>query len=501
VQSPDTTSQLLPYPREIPGALVRHPGATAVPTLGDELRQGIAIFLVGWKTILLTTLAAVILVIAYIWTTQPLYRAQADILIDPRQRQIMSGAVTPTGLGSSALGADTLLLDSQVEVIESQSVLDRVLREEDLIDDPEFGGTAGPSGAGPLGMLKNLAKSVVYGPNGSPPPLSPYDSAMKALRKRLTVGRANNTYVISIAMLSADPDKAARIANRIAEVYVDVTSEAVAQSTGEAAATLDARLSQLRAAAEAADQAVETYKAENGLIGAQDLLVVEQQLRDLNTDLSKARLDTDAAKADLQQAKQATGPNGIDTDRIESNESPVMAQLLVLLAQLDAEQAQLGRTLLPSHPAYAQVLDRKAALLASIKAEHSRIIDRLQTRYDAALGTQNGLETRLHGLEQKTADANLATVHLNELQRTADANRTVYEEVLKRSKEATEQVGLPTSTARVISSARPASRPSFPQVPVFLMAAAALGLMAGLALAWIRHILRGPPPSQYETIN
>ena len=269
----------------------------------------------------------------------------------------------------------------------------------------------------------------------------------------------------------------------------------------EAAATLDARLNQLRDAAEAADKAVESYKAENGLIGTQDLLVVEQQLRDLNTDLGKARLDTGAAKADLQQAKQATGPNGIDTGRIESNESPVMAQLLVLLAQLDAQQAQLGRTLLPSHPAYAEVLDRKAALLASIKAEHGRIIDRLQTRYDAALDTQTGLETRLHELEQKTAEANLATVHLNELERTAEANRSVYEEFLKRSKEASEQVGLPSSTARLISSAEPASRPSFPQVPLFLMASAALGLMAGLALAWIRHILRRPPAAQYETIN
>lgn len=499
--STDTTSQLLPYPREIPGTLVPRPGATALPTLGDELRQGMAIFLVGWKTILFTTVAAIILVIGYIWITQPLYSARADILIDPRQKQILSGAVTPTGLGSSALGADTLLLDSQIQVIESQSVLGRILREEDLVNDPEFVGTASSSSTSPLGRLKNLAKSIVYGPQGSPPPLSPHDAAMKTLRKRLTVERADNTYVISISMLSTDPEKAARIANRIAEVYVEVTSEAVAESTGEAAATLDARLNQLRAAAEAADQAVESYRAKNGLIGAQDLLVVEQQLRDLNTDLGKARLDTEAAKADLQQAQQATGPNGIDTNRIESNESPVMAQLLVLLAQLDAEQAQLGRTLLPSHPAYAEVRDRKAALLASIKAEHGRILDRLQTRYDAALDKQNGLETRLHALEQKTAEANLATVHLHELEQTAGADRAVYQEFLKRSKEASEQVGLPSSTARVISSAQPASRPSFPQVPLFLMTSAAIGLMAGLALVWIRHILRRPPAPQYEPIN
>ena len=230
--STDTTSQLLPYPREVHGALVRHPGAIALPTLGDELRQGIAIFLVGWKTILFTTLAAIILVIAYIWTTHPLYSAQADILIDPRQKQILSGAVTPTGLGSSALGADTLLLDSQIQVIESQSVLGQVLREEGLINDPEFVGTGTSSGASPLGMLKNLLKAIVYGPNGSPPPLSPYDSAMQTLHKRLTVERADNTYVISITMLSTDPQKAARIANRIAEVYVEVTSKAVAESTG-----------------------------------------------------------------------------------------------------------------------------------------------------------------------------------------------------------------------------------------------------------------------------
>ena len=56
-------------------------------------------------------------VLGYIWTTTPLYDASVEILIDPRQRQTVESEITPTGLGSSAAGADTLLLESQVEVL------------------------------------------------------------------------------------------------------------------------------------------------------------------------------------------------------------------------------------------------------------------------------------------------------------------------------------------------------------------------------------------------
>ena len=337
-------------------------------------------------------------------------------------------------------------------------------------------------------------KSVIYGPNGARPPISAYDQALKKLDQLLTVKRVSNTYVISISMLSTDPEKAARIANQVAAVYVEETSQAVAESTGEAAAVLDTRLNELRIAAELADAAVENYKADNGLFQTQDAPVIEQQVGDLNVEVGKARLETEAAKADLDRAQGAVGPDGIDTQRLASIDSPVMQALLVQLAQLESEQAQLRSTLLPGHPEYAEILQRKAAQQASIKSEYARIVDRLQSRYDTAAEKQGALEQRLSALEQKMTQSNLAGVHLRELERTASANRAIYETLLQRSKEATEQVGLPSSTARVISSAYPSSRPDFPKVPIFLMAAAALGFLFGVALAWIRHILRRETP-------
>ena len=61
--------------------------------------------------------AVVLLALLYIWSTTPLYSSTTELLIDPRRKQAVESEVSPSGLGSSAVGGDTLLLDSQIEVL------------------------------------------------------------------------------------------------------------------------------------------------------------------------------------------------------------------------------------------------------------------------------------------------------------------------------------------------------------------------------------------------
>ena len=260
------------------------------------------------------------------------------------------------------------------------------------------------------------------------------------------------------------------------EFYVSENSSAAASSTLETAATLQSRLDQLRATAETASQKVETYRRENGLIGAQDLLVVEQQLRDVNDELGKARVEKEGALAKLRQVQLAMAAGTpLQPAAIDLVESPVLAQLQVRMAEVEARQAELRATVLARHPSYTEITENKAALKTSIAGEYKRIVDRLGAVHKAAIEKERALELQLGSLETKTAQSNAASVRLRELERDAQASRSVYETFLKRSKEAWEQVDLPHSTARIISKAYPSSRPAYPQVPLLLLAAAALG--------------------------
>ena len=423
----------------------------------------------------------------YIRIATPLYTSVTEILIDPRKKQVTEGEVVPTGLGSSALGADTALVESQVAIIKSESVIGGIIARERLDRDPEFIGSRAPL---VLDAAVTLAKWVVYG-DAPVYAMTPYDKAKRKLRKRLRIKRRPNTYVVQITMRSSDAAKAARISNGLARIYVSESKKHSFDSTLEAAAELDSRLEDLRTAASRAAEAVEDYRRENGLIGAQNLLVVEQQLRDTNNQLGLAQAATKAAEAKRDEARRLLDdPLRVDSgsDILESN---VSNRLLLKLADARALEGRLSVSLLPRHPRMRAATGQRRSLESALERELSRVMERYEVAYKVALQKERALEEQLKQLQTTAAKSNLDGVKLRELSQEAQSTRQVYEAFLARSKQVKEQIGLHTSNTRIISAAYPSSRPSHPDAKLLLPAAAAAGLILGLLTAWLLHVLRG----------
>lgn len=461
--------------------------------LGTELRQVTRIFTRRWLTVFGTAAAAMLLMLVFIWVVTPLYRAEVQILIDPRQKQTVGGEIAPTGLGSSAVGADTLLLDSQVEVLWSNSIVGRLIREGGLLDDPEFVGTRS---SGLTQTFKDFAKTILFGAHDATwKQTSDYDRVLETLHKQMSIKRERNTYVIAINLMSEDAEKAARIVNRLADIYIQETNAAASKLTQDTTDSLQSRLGDLRATAQAAAEKVEAYRREKNLIGTQALLVVEQQLRDLNEQLGRAHIETQSAKALLDQIRSVNALDGRLTASMA--QSAVMSQLQLRLAEIESEEAGLQKTLLPRHPRLQRLSTEKRTVEASMTAEYKRILQRLDVNYNSARENENALREQLADVQGRVATSNADSVMLREMERDSQTSQQVYETYLARSKEAREQIDLPTSTARIISSAYAASRPDFPRVPLLLAAALGLGLVLGLALAWLSHVLGAddvPPP-------
>ncbi len=459
----------------------------AGPQLADEIRQFTSIIVRRLHIVAFVAALTVGGVLGYIWTTTPLYDASVEILIDPRQRQTVESEITPTGLGSSAAGADTLLLESQVEVLRSQKVSDALIRWENLTADPEFAGGDAPYF---IEWVKVLVKTVVYGPQQSLwKKMSPYDRARMNLQKRVSVERERNTYVIKVTVESKDAEKAARIANRIGWIYISEVNSAASSSTREAATILSSKLQELRNVANKSAEAVEAYKRQNKLINANETLLVEQQLADLNRELSQARTQLQTAQARRNQLRAALKAGvGSGTRLSEIGESTVMSQLQTRLAGLESQEAALKSVYLTSHPTLRGVRERKAALKASLRQEYSRILNRLDVAYKTAQEKMASLKVEVDRLEGQVANSNSDTVQLRELQREATTSRTVYENFLRRSKEAWEQVDIPSSTARVISAAFAPSKPAHPRVLMLLAAGSVFGLCLGIFIAILQNV-------------
>ena len=77
---------------------------------------------------------AVFSIIAYMTFTQtPLYRASTTIQLDTTQQNVIDLGSVLGGIGST-----TAVIDTEVRVISSKSLLTRVAEKENLIEDPEF---------------------------------------------------------------------------------------------------------------------------------------------------------------------------------------------------------------------------------------------------------------------------------------------------------------------------------------------------------------------------
>ena len=461
-----------------------------------DLMSFVKVFRSRIKLISGTTIGVVFLALLYIWTTTPLYNSTTELLIDPRRKQTVDFEVSPSGLGSSAVGGDTLLLDSQIEVLNSQSVIDRLITSERLMDDTEFA-TGGSTGI--TRLLKNLVKLVIYGPHdASRRSTSLYDQTNRTLRKRLSVERRRNTYVISINMLSSNADKSARIANNLASIYIDETNNAASRLTREVATNLDQRLLELRTEAQRAELAVETYRTKSGLIRSQNVLTVEQQLRALTDRLSQAKADSQVQLATYNQIKAAGASQDSDISAGAATSSKVMSNLLSTMARLNSQEADLLSTYLPKHPRVKRLQDRKQAIKKSLEREFVQILARLNVQYKSTLETVESLSREVSLLEGGVANSNSANLKLRQLEREAEANRVVYQSFLTRSKEAAKQIGLPNSTARIISTAYPSSRSSFPKPIAILAGSLVIGIIAGLVLAWASHIFGDRSRKQHQ---
>lgn len=437
--------------------------------------------------IVASAVGTTLLGVAFLAFTDPLYTSKAQVLIEPRPKQVLQTEVVPTGLGSSSVGPDTLLVDSQVEIIRSDAVLGRVVEETNLAADPEF---ARPSGGGLTSILVGIGRSRAQA-SVEPGRLqqSPESAALETLRKRLDVKRTGNTYIIDVSVLSERPERAQQLADAIAEAYLADVQDSARESTRQTTEMLSARLDELREDVREAEGKVEAFREEHGLIGAQNLMVNEQQLRDLNDRLTEARTRSSETRVRYERLNRLAeqGVSGVDSIT-EAIGSDVIADLRRSYGEIVRALSSAETTYGDRHPRVTGLRSERRGIESTIEVELARLARNAEHEYEVARAHEQSLEQRLNQLESVTVGANRALVTMRELEREADAARTVYEAFLNRTKQASEQENLSSNNSRILARAELPYRASYPPAAIVLAAALIFGLMIGSLLAWIRDI-------------
>jgi capsular exopolysaccharide synthesis family protein len=406
---------------------------------------------------LLVSLASFGAAAAVLLAWPPRYDAVAELMIDPRRERVVD---VPQVLQD--LPAETAAVDTEVEVLKSRALAERTVDRLHLDRDPRFASPRLP--AEPRRTL-----------------------AVEALRRSLGVNRLGLTYVIAVTARAGSPELASSMANTLAALYLRQQQEAKTSAALRASAWLNSRLGGLRAEVEAAEADVERYKAAHGLmtLGEREpATATEQEVADLDAQLAAAEAEEGGAKARLAAARAALSGAGAGDNLGEGVISQAVQDLRRQRDALAEQIAEMQTRYGPRHPDLIKAQHGLSDLDARIRRETDQAVANLDTQAKVAEGRSTALSARLAGAEADLARNNGASVRLKELERDRESARAVYQSFLDRSKQTMAQAGLAQPDARLISPAKPPTRPAVPNRPVGLAAAFVGAIGLGLLCIW-----------------
>ncbi|MBX3507666.1 MAG: polysaccharide biosynthesis tyrosine autokinase [Parvibaculum sp.] len=478
-------------------------GIPSYETHGTEDEQGFlefdlkALYLTLRKRLVLilgVTFGLTALVMAAVLQQTPLYTATAQVLLDRQKMQVTDMATVMSGLPS-----DSATVDSEVEILRSRSLAERVIGRLDLLEDPEFNSKLREPSAwrwlSPrvwLSALQDLVSPERESAGDTARQRAELDAVIDHVLSNLEIAREGATYVINIGFTSENPEKAARIANAFAETYILDQLEAKFDATRQANEWLSRRLAELRQQVQDADRAVEIFRSEQGLESSRGVTVSEQQLSELNAQLILARTALAEARAKYDRARQIRATGGSIESMADVVQSGTISSLRQKQAELARELANLSSRYGPRHPEVVNAEAQRRDIDIQIGAEISRIIGSLQNNVSVAETRVASLQQSLREIRGETGEDSQAMIQLRELEREAAANRAVYESFLNRFKETSQQQDLQVPDSRVISPATAPLSPSYPRKALALAVALVLSAMLGVGLAFLlEHLDNG----------
>lgn len=312
-----------------------------------------------------------------------------------------------------------------------------------------------------------------------------FQATIDRLMKSVNAYRDGLTFVIAVTASSRDADKSAVIANALAEVYIENQLRSKVSSTRQAGEWLTQRLDVLRDELQAAEKAVEDYRIVNGMVDTAGVTTVEAQIAELTGQLVLLETDLADQQARMTEIRSATGPDGSIDAATSAIDSTLLTQLRGARAAATRTLADIRSTKGPSHPDTVRAGEEIEEIDAAIDQEIGRVIARQESALSIARNRVADVRRKLGILRGEQDEDNVALIRLRQLEREAAARRSVYEALLTRAEEVTEQELLQRADARILSLAEPPSVPSAPNHKVNLL----IGALAALALATLVVIL------------
>jgi chain length determinant protein EpsF len=417
--------------------------------------QFLSILRARWVVALavLLTVVLVTLVVSLVLPKQ--YRAVASVVVDFKPDPV--SAVMFGGMASPAFMA------TQVDIIQSERVAQRVVRNLKLNENPQIRQQWQDEANG-QGSIETWLAGV--------------------FQRQMDVVPSRESSVIAVSYKAPDPRFAAALANAFVQAYIDTALELRVDPARQYSSFFETRTKDARDALEKAQTRLSAFQRQNGIIATDERLDVENaRLNELSSQLTA--LQAISAESASRQAQA----QGAQADRLqEVLNNPNVSGLKADVARAEARLRELNTRLGDNHP---QVLETRASL-----AELRTKLDQETRRVSSGVGVSNTINRQreaeirasLAAQRDKVLKMKAVRDEGTVLVRDLENAQRAYDALQQRLTQTNLESQATQSNVNVLTAAAPPIEPASPRVFLNTLVALFVGTLLSCAIALLLEL-------------
>lgn len=429
--------------------------------------------------VLFATIAALVA-----FAIEPIYRGSVSLLVEAQNQRV----ATLQDVYASEL-PEIEFLGSQIAVLQSRELARRVVEKLGLHDHPEFQPRKN------LLDTADLRRFLPFLPDKTgleepPDEEERRNAVIDEFMDRVTIEPYGRTRVIKVHFDAHDPALAAQVANKLADTYLESGLQARLDATTKATAWLTEKLGEIQDNLQQAEADLQNFREKEQLVnvGGTRSLTEDEVL-----DYSRRLREAQRKRVDLQNTYQKIEQAGGDPRRLRDISNLLLDSVVQRANEsyLSAREAlkQFEERYGPKHPQMASARTRLETAEAALN-EQLRIAARgIRAEYEIAQETERGLKRELEAARGQIQRLDRKDYELSVLQRNVQTYRELYDSFLTRFKETDVAGSYQDITARIIDPAVEPRLPESPKKKRIVLLAAIGGLIVGILLAILHHLL------------
>jgi capsular exopolysaccharide synthesis family protein len=447
------------------------------------------------KWVVVTFGGALILFVGiFSFLATPIYKAKTTLLIEEESSRILS---IEDEFGYQRRAVDLRFYNTQLKLLKSKSLAERVARKMNLLSRPEFGAGKKPKKSFFASLKGFISPKKKSEDEGLKPqiPLNPYFGVAAAVQGGIEVSPIRNTKLVEVSYRSPYPVLSADIVNSLAEEFISFSVEKRYETTQQASDFLSEQIAELRGDLAAKERELQRYGQEKKLFftSEKESTIVSKFAAVLDA-YTQAQIDRINKEAAYREVKD------LDVDSLPQFVNNALIQTLKMdYARMKNEYEEMSKIFKSNYPKMIELKAKLDSMKEELKSEIKKAVDAAESEYRSALKKEDSLEDLLETQRMDVVRMNSNAIFYNSLKIEVENMQRQLNSLIEMQKNTQVSArlgGLKTSNISIIDKAEVPKGPVSPKKKKNLILAFLIGIFGGVGLCflmeYVDNTVKGP---------